>query len=99
MDHRTHRAAQRIEGRPAAPGIALGPLVRLAPVKHDARQRRSNEYGREERGVLQQHSDMGWLVGIQAAPECSGDRGTLPDMVTPAGEGVLEVHAASVDLD
>jgi phosphotransferase system enzyme I (PtsI) len=41
MDHRTHRAAQRIEGRPAAPGIALGPLVRLAPVKHDARQRRS----------------------------------------------------------
>src|SRR3977135_605685 len=41
MDHRTHRAAQRIEGRPAAPGIALGPLVRLAPVRHDARQRRS----------------------------------------------------------
>jgi hypothetical protein len=41
MDHRTHRAAQRIEGRPAAPGIALGPLVRLAPVKHDARQYRS----------------------------------------------------------
>jgi phosphotransferase system enzyme I (PtsI) len=40
MDHRTHRAAQRIEGRPAAPGIALGPLVRLAPVKHDARQHR-----------------------------------------------------------
>ena len=30
MDHRTHRAAHRIEGRPAAPGIALGPLVRLA---------------------------------------------------------------------
>src|ERR1700687_2977279 len=41
MDHRTHRAAQRIEGRSAAPGIALGPLVRLAPVKHDARQYRS----------------------------------------------------------
>src|SRR5882757_6010723 len=41
MDHRTHRAALRIEGRPAAPGIALGPLVRLAPVRHDARQRRS----------------------------------------------------------
>ena len=41
MDHRTHRAVQRIEGRSAAPGIALGPLVRLAPVKHDARQHRS----------------------------------------------------------
>jgi phosphotransferase system enzyme I (PtsI) len=40
MDHRTHRAAQRIEGRPAAPGIALGPLVRLSPVRHDVRQRR-----------------------------------------------------------
>src|ERR1700738_278911 len=41
MDRRTHPAAQRIEGRSAAPGIALGPLVRLAPVKHDARQYRS----------------------------------------------------------
>src|SRR5215470_8953627 len=41
MDHRTHRAAQRIEGRPAAPGIALGPLMRLSPVKQHARQRRS----------------------------------------------------------
>ena len=41
MDDRTHRAAHRIEGRPAAPGIALGPLVRLAAAKHDARQNRS----------------------------------------------------------
>src|SRR5260221_5485602 len=41
MDDRTHRAAHRIEGRSAAPGIALGPLVRLAAVKHDARQSRS----------------------------------------------------------
>src|SRR5436305_9927510 len=41
MDHRTHRAAHRIEGRSAAPGLALGPLVRLAPVKHDIRQYRS----------------------------------------------------------
>src|SRR3981189_3463554 len=41
MDDRTHRAAHRIEGRSAAPGIALGRLVRLAPVKHDARQHRS----------------------------------------------------------
>ena len=41
MDHRTHRATQRIEGRSAAPGIALGPLVRLSPVKHDVRRGRS----------------------------------------------------------
>src|ERR1700680_3344371 len=41
MDDRTHRAAHRIEGRSAAPGIALGPLLRLAPAKHDNRQYRS----------------------------------------------------------
>lgn len=41
MDDRTHRAAHRIEGRSAAPGIALGSLVRLAPAQHHARQRRS----------------------------------------------------------
>src|SRR6266436_4383347 len=41
MDGRTHRAAHRIEGRSAAPGIALGPLVRLAAPKHDSRQHRS----------------------------------------------------------
>src|ERR1700724_1549192 len=41
MDDRAHRAAGRVEGRFAAPGIALGPLVRLKPAKHDARQHRS----------------------------------------------------------
>ena len=41
MDRRTHRAAHRVEGRSAAPGIALGPLVRLAAAKHDSRQHRS----------------------------------------------------------
>ena len=41
MDDRTHRTAHRVEGRPAAPGIALGPLVRLAAAKLDARQKRS----------------------------------------------------------
>lgn len=41
MDDRTHRAAQRIEGRSAAPGIALGALLRLAAVKHLVRQTRS----------------------------------------------------------
>jgi phosphoenolpyruvate-protein phosphotransferase (PTS system enzyme I) len=41
MDDRTHRAARRVEGRPAAPGIALGPLVRLAAAKHEARQGRA----------------------------------------------------------
>jgi phosphoenolpyruvate-protein phosphotransferase (PTS system enzyme I) len=41
MDDRAHRAARRVEGRSAAPGIALGPLVRLKSAKHDARQHRS----------------------------------------------------------
>jgi len=41
MDDRAHRATHRVQGRSAAPGIALGPLVRLAPAKHDARQHRS----------------------------------------------------------
>src|SRR4029450_13918450 len=41
MDHRTHRAAQRIAGRSAAPGIALGPLMRLSPVTQHARECRS----------------------------------------------------------
>ena len=41
MDDKSHRAARRVQGRSAAPGIALGPLLRLAPAKHDARQNRS----------------------------------------------------------
>src|SRR6202790_2570957 len=41
MDDRTRRAARRIEGRPAVPGIALGPLVRLAPAKHETSQSRT----------------------------------------------------------
>jgi len=41
MDDRAHRATHRVRGRSAAPGIALGPLFRLAPVRHDARQHRS----------------------------------------------------------
>jgi phosphotransferase system enzyme I (PtsI) len=49
MDDRTHRVARRIKGRPAVPGIALGPLVRLTPAKHDARQYRS---AAEERQAL-----------------------------------------------
>jgi phosphoenolpyruvate-protein phosphotransferase (PTS system enzyme I) len=41
MDHKTQRAAHRVEGRSAAPGIALGRLVRLVAVKAEARQSRS----------------------------------------------------------
>src|SRR5260370_27162051 len=41
MDDRTRRAARRIEGSPAVPGIALGPVVRLAPAKHDISQSRT----------------------------------------------------------
>ena len=38
MDDRAHRGVRRVQGRSAAPGIALGPLVRLAPVKQGVRQ-------------------------------------------------------------
>jgi phosphoenolpyruvate-protein phosphotransferase (PTS system enzyme I) len=41
MDHRTHRPTRRVEGRSAAPGIALGPILRLGPAKSGARQSRS----------------------------------------------------------
>ena len=41
MDDRAHRAARRIQGRSAAPGVALGPLVRLALAKHGAREHQS----------------------------------------------------------
>src|ERR1700694_772989 len=41
MDDRAQRVARRIQGRCAAPGIALGPLVRWAAVPQEARQHRS----------------------------------------------------------
>jgi phosphotransferase system enzyme I (PtsI) len=41
MDHRPHRTSQRIAGRSAAPGIALGPLLRLVAAKPQARASRS----------------------------------------------------------
>jgi phosphoenolpyruvate-protein phosphotransferase (PTS system enzyme I) len=41
MDDRAKHASRRVQGRSAAPGIAMGPLVRLAPAKHDACQHRS----------------------------------------------------------
>jgi phosphoenolpyruvate-protein phosphotransferase (PTS system enzyme I) len=41
MDHRTFRAAHRVEGRSVAPGIAMGPLVRLVAAKSIARQSHS----------------------------------------------------------
>src|SRR6202049_1012544 len=41
MDDRAHRAARRVQGRSAAPGVALGPLVRLALAKHGARENQS----------------------------------------------------------
>jgi phosphoenolpyruvate-protein phosphotransferase (PTS system enzyme I) len=41
MEHRTFRAAQRIEGKSAAPGIALGPLMRLVAATSSARRARS----------------------------------------------------------
>src|SRR5579863_464120 len=43
MDHKTDRVAHRIEGRPAAPGIALAPLVRLAVAKSESRRSSSKD--------------------------------------------------------
>src|SRR5881275_3330639 len=40
MDHRTQRAAHRVEGRSAAPGIAIGRLVCLGAAKREAGQSR-----------------------------------------------------------
>src|SRR5258708_16338783 len=64
MDDRTHRAARRIEGRSAAPGIALGPLVRLASVKHDARPRGSaaEEHQALVDGLAAQKADLSLLA-------------------------------------
>src|SRR5215475_15890917 len=41
MDHRMRQAAHRIEGRSAAPGIALGPLVRLVATTAETIRSRS----------------------------------------------------------
>jgi phosphotransferase system enzyme I (PtsI) len=40
MDHRPHRASHRIEGRSAAPGVAIGPLLRLVAAKPETRRSR-----------------------------------------------------------
>jgi phosphoenolpyruvate-protein phosphotransferase (PTS system enzyme I) len=47
MDHRTHRPAHRVEGKSAAPGIALGPLLRLAAAKSQPHQSHSTAGERE----------------------------------------------------
>ena len=64
MDDRTHRAAHRIQGRSAAPGIALGPLVRLGPAKHEARQYRSaaEEHQALVDALAGSHADLTALV-------------------------------------
>src|SRR5271155_1342735 len=49
MDDRAHRAGRRVEGRSAAPGIAIGPLVRLASAGQATDQKRS---AAEERQAL-----------------------------------------------
>src|ERR1700687_1246534 len=86
MDHRTHRAAHRIEGRSAAPGIALGPLVRLAPAKHDARQHRS---------AAEEHQA---LVDALAAPQ--GDLISLAhETRDDEGETILACQIALVEDD
>jgi len=71
MDDRAQRAARRIQGRSAAPGIALGPLVRLAPVEHQARQDRSA--GQEHQALVDalaaSQQDLIVLAGEMADPD------------------------------
>jgi phosphoenolpyruvate-protein phosphotransferase (PTS system enzyme I) len=71
MDDRAQRAAHRIQGRSAAPGIALGPLVLLRPAKHQARQDRSTK---EEHQALvdalaASQQDLIVLAGEMADPD------------------------------
>jgi phosphoenolpyruvate-protein phosphotransferase (PTS system enzyme I) len=47
MDHKAHRTTLRIEGRSAAPGIALGQLQRLRTTKLETRRARSSASERE----------------------------------------------------
>jgi phosphoenolpyruvate-protein phosphotransferase (PTS system enzyme I) len=65
MDHKPHRVAHRIEGRPAAPGIALAPLVRLVIAKSESRQSRSK--GSERRALTDaleaSKADLNLLIG------------------------------------
>jgi phosphoenolpyruvate-protein phosphotransferase (PTS system enzyme I) len=49
MDHKTDRFAHRIDGRPAAPGVALAPLMRLMAAKSESR--RSGSAGGERRAL------------------------------------------------
>jgi len=86
MDDRAHRAAHRIEGRSAAPGIALGPLVRLAPAKHDVRQYRS---AAEERRAL-----------ADALAASQGDLSTLARKAGDAdAEAILSFQIALLEDD
>src|ERR1700694_6015282 len=86
MDHRTHRVAHRIQGRPAAPGIALGPLVRLAPVKHEAGQHRSVA---EERQAL-----------VEALAASQADLISLPhEAGDDEAEAILAFQIALVEDD
>ena len=71
MDDRTLRAAGRIEGRPAAPGLALGPFVRLAPVRPLARESRSvaEEHQALADALAASQADLALLAGDVADAE------------------------------
>ncbi len=71
MDDRTLRAAGRIEGRPAAPGLALGPFVRLAPVRPLARESRSaaEEHQALADALAASQADLAVLAGEVADAE------------------------------
>ena len=67
--------------------------------RHDARQAGGRQHRGEERGVLQQHADVGRFVRVQAGLQRGRHRGTVLEVISPAGERVLEVHTPVVDVD
>jgi phosphotransferase system enzyme I (PtsI) len=86
MDDRAHRAAHRVEGRSAAPGIALGPLVRLVAVTHDARQHRS---------AAEEHQAL-----VDALAASQADLGTLArDAADAEAEAILSFQVAMLEDD
>jgi hypothetical protein len=40
-----------------------------------------------------------WPTWVEPRPKCRGHRRTVPEMVAPADERILEVNAPVIDID
>ena len=94
--------------RPARIGSPLVPMSRfsaaprrigLSPTGTIPVSAGCDQHCREERCVLQQHADMRRPVGVQPCAQRRRHCGAVLDVVAPAGERLLEVHTAVVDVD